>query len=166
MFGARGWGRGGGFFGGWVELAEEAEALEFGDGFVEAVLQAAFVHEEAVEDAGAGEVLDDDATEGEVAVILARIGFRWGFGEQGFLQAGEGAGGVFGVEGVEGLVHASEIPDGEVAWRDLEPGSPITLRVLKINRWRRRIALSLRSITQEAAPPVVEDAVPVLVGIV
>ena len=51
-------------------MAEEAEALEFGDGFVEAVFEAAFVHEESVEDAGVGEVLGDDAAEGEVSIRL------------------------------------------------------------------------------------------------
>jgi hypothetical protein len=34
------------------------------------VLEAAFVHEETVEDAGAGEVFDDDAAEGEVLIHL------------------------------------------------------------------------------------------------
>ena len=98
LFGAVGWCGGGGCVsGGCVQLTEEAEALEFGDGFVEAVFEAASVHEEAVEDAGVGEVFDDDAAEGEVG-----IGVRWG--TQGSLESGEGAGGVFGVEGVEGLV--------------------------------------------------------------
>jgi small subunit ribosomal protein S1 len=67
--------------------------------------------------------------------------------------------------GVEGLVHVSEISGGKVAYADLEPGSPIQVCVLEIDRWKRRIALSLRGITQEVAPPAVEDAVPVLVGI-
>jgi small subunit ribosomal protein S1 len=65
-------------------------------------------------------------------------------------------------EGVEGLVHASEIPDGEVAWRDLEPGSPITVRVLKINRWRRRIALSLRDVAEAIPSLMLEEMSPVL----
>jgi small subunit ribosomal protein S1 len=49
-------------------------------------------------------------------------------------------------EGVEGLVHASEIPDGETGSASFEPGSPITVRVLRINRWQRRIALSLKDV--------------------
>jgi small subunit ribosomal protein S1 len=51
-------------------------------------------------------------------------------------------------EGVEGLVHTSEIPDGRASRIDLGPGSPITVRVLEVNRWRRRVALSLRGVTQ------------------
>lgn len=64
-------------------------------------------------------------------------------------------------EGVEGLVHTSEIPDGD--WASLEPGSPITVRVLRVNRWRRRISLSLKGIpammplTKVEAPPVLTD---------
>jgi small subunit ribosomal protein S1 len=67
--------------------------------------------------------------------------------------------------GVEGLVHVSEIPGGKTAYADLGPGSLVAVRVLEIDRWKRRIALSLRGVTQEVASPVVEDAVPVLVGI-
>ena len=53
-------------------------------------------------------------------------------------------------EGVEGLVHVSEIPDGADSWSQMEPGSPIAVRVVKVNRWRRRIALSIRDV--EPAP--------------
>jgi small subunit ribosomal protein S1 len=49
-------------------------------------------------------------------------------------------------EGVEGLVHASEIPDGETGSASFKSGSPITVRVLRINRWQRRIALSLKDV--------------------
>jgi small subunit ribosomal protein S1 len=63
-------------------------------------------------------------------------------------------------EGVEGLVHISEIPDGNVSHTDLKPGSPITVRVLKVNRWRRRIALSLRHVTQAAPSPDARTALP------
>jgi small subunit ribosomal protein S1 len=60
-------------------------------------------------------------------------------------------------EGVEGLVHISEIPGGKTACTELEPGSSIAVRVLKINPWQRRIGLSLRGIervvpTSSAAP--------------
>jgi small subunit ribosomal protein S1 len=63
-------------------------------------------------------------------------------------------------KGVEGLVHTSEIP-GEFDWKDLESGSLLTVRVLEIDSWRRRIALSLKDI------PVTMnvEAVPVLTGI-
>ncbi len=47
-------------------------------------------------------------------------------------------------EGVEGLVRTSEMSGGEASYAELEPGSSIKVRVLEINRWRRRIALSLR----------------------
>jgi small subunit ribosomal protein S1 len=47
-------------------------------------------------------------------------------------------------EGVEGLVHVSEMPGGEDLLEDLTEGSSITVRVLKIDDDRRRIALSLR----------------------
>ena len=47
-------------------------------------------------------------------------------------------------EGIEGLIHISEMPGGDVARASLEPGAPITVRVLKIDYERRRIGLSLR----------------------
>jgi len=61
-------------------------------------------------------------------------------------------------EGVEGLVHNSEMPDGKANRLNLEPGSPIRVRVLKINHWRRRIALSLRNIIQATRSPAVNGA--------
>jgi hypothetical protein len=67
------------------------------------VFEAAFVHEESVEDAGGGEVLDDDAAEGEVGGVSG-LGTGQGLGQEGAVEAGEGAGGAFGVEGVEGFV--------------------------------------------------------------
>lgn len=51
-------------------------------------------------------------------------------------------------DGVEGLVHTSEMPGGKAAWADLKPGAPVQVRILRINRWRRRIALSLRRAKQ------------------
>ena len=47
-------------------------------------------------------------------------------------------------EGVEGLIHTSEIPGGTCA--ELQPESSITVRVLKINPWQQRIGLSLRGV--------------------
>lgn len=47
-------------------------------------------------------------------------------------------------EGVEGLVHVSEMPGGEELLKELTEGSSITVRVLRIDDDRRRIALSLR----------------------
>jgi small subunit ribosomal protein S1 len=66
-------------------------------------------------------------------------------------------------EGVEGLVHTSEIPVGDADWVSLEPGSPITVRVLNVNRWKHRIALSLKDIPammplmKIEAPPILID---------
>jgi hypothetical protein len=83
---------------GWVELAE---LLELGEGLVEAVLEAAFVHSQAVEDPGAGEVLEDGAAEGEV-VCGGIVGGSEILGAEGAGEFGEGAG-VGGEEGVEDL---------------------------------------------------------------
>jgi small subunit ribosomal protein S1 len=60
-------------------------------------------------------------------------------------------------EGVTGLVHVSEIPGGKAAHPELTPGSSIHVWVLRIDRWQRRIALSLRDVTQATPSPVVED---------
>ena len=66
-------------------------------------------------------------------------------------------------EGVEGLVHASEIPERDANWTSLEPGSPLKVRVLNVNRWKHRIALSLKDVPATAplmkveAPPVLTD---------
>lgn len=68
-------------------------------------------------------------------------------------------------EGVEGLVHTSEMPGGKAAYAELESGSPVVVRVLKIDRQRRRIALSLRGIAQAVSPSSVGDAVVSLGGI-
>jgi small subunit ribosomal protein S1 len=46
-------------------------------------------------------------------------------------------------KGIEGLIHNSEMPAEKAASADLKPGSQIKVRVLKINHWRRRIALGL-----------------------
>jgi len=53
-------------------------------------------------------------------------------------------------KGVEGLVHTSEIPQ-EVNWKELESSSPIRVRMLDIDQWRRRIALSLKGIPDTPA---------------
>ena len=61
-------------------------------------------------------------------------------------------------KGVEGLVHISEMPDQEVTHAVLEPGSPVTVSVLEIDEWQRRIALRL----DEADPVPVDEAAEVL----
>jgi small subunit ribosomal protein S1 len=88
------------------------------------------------------------------------------------LQAGQTVEGAvanvaaFGVfvdlgKGVEGLVHTSEIPR-EVDWKDLESGSPLAVRVLEIDHWRRRIALSLKNVPVTVMNV---EATPVLTGV-
>jgi len=49
-------------------------------------------------------------------------------------------------EGVEGLVHTSEIPHHLAVSSDLEMGSPVTVRVLGVDQWQRRIALRLNAL--------------------
>jgi small subunit ribosomal protein S1 len=49
-------------------------------------------------------------------------------------------------EGVEGLVHTSEMPDRGATRRDLQTGSLVTVRVLNIDEWKRRIALRLQAV--------------------
>ena len=67
-------------------------------------------------------------------------------------------------EGIEGLVHTSEIPDEKADRASLEPGSPITVRVLRINHWRRRIALSLKDVPATMSLMNVETS-PILTGV-
>jgi small subunit ribosomal protein S1 len=52
-------------------------------------------------------------------------------------------------QGVDGLVHISEMPDGAQAKASLAPGAPVQVRVLRIDPGRRRISLSLRVLAQE-----------------
>ena len=53
-------------------------------------------------------------------------------------------------EGVEGLVHTSEIPpDEEVAPEDLKPRARVAVEVLDVDQWRQRIALSLKDIAED-----------------
>ena len=68
-------------------------------------------------------------------------------------------------EGIEGLVHTSEMPGGKAAYAELEPGSPLRVRVSKIDRWRRRIALSLRSMTQASPSSGHREASPLLTSV-
>jgi small subunit ribosomal protein S1 len=63
-------------------------------------------------------------------------------------------------DGVEGLVHVSEIPGGDASCAGLESGSPVTVRVLKVDQWRRRIALSLRGVGQVGASSGLEEESP------
>jgi small subunit ribosomal protein S1 len=47
-------------------------------------------------------------------------------------------------EGVEGLVHVSEMPDGRQTKANLGPGSSVYVQVLRVDPHRHRISLSLR----------------------
>jgi small subunit ribosomal protein S1 len=49
-------------------------------------------------------------------------------------------------QGIEGLVHVSEMPARQATLVELQPGAPISVRVIEIDPDRRRIALSLRGI--------------------
>jgi small subunit ribosomal protein S1 len=49
-------------------------------------------------------------------------------------------------EGVEGLVHISEYPEGVQAAPLVQPGARVRVRVLGVDLSRRRIALSLRAV--------------------
>jgi small subunit ribosomal protein S1 len=49
-------------------------------------------------------------------------------------------------EGVEGLIHTSKMPHGKATCRNLAPGSPVIVRVLEINEWKRQIALELQGV--------------------
>jgi small subunit ribosomal protein S1 len=46
-------------------------------------------------------------------------------------------------EGVEGLVHISQVPGGEDVLRALQRGEKLLVRVLRVDPWKRRISLSL-----------------------
>jgi small subunit ribosomal protein S1 len=54
-------------------------------------------------------------------------------------------------EGVEGLIHTSEIPGGTATLSDLEPGFPVRVRVLEIDEGQHQIALSLQDIGEVQA---------------
>jgi ribosomal protein S1 len=55
-------------------------------------------------------------------------------------------------QGVEGLVHTSEMPDGKATCAGLGPDAPIKVRVLDIDGAKRRLALSLRGVPDVALP--------------
>jgi small subunit ribosomal protein S1 len=59
--------------------------------------------------------------------------------------------------GVEGLVHVSEMP-ADVNWEGLEYGSPLSVRVMEVDRWRHRISLSLKNVPETLAQPEAEVA--------
>jgi small subunit ribosomal protein S1 len=54
-------------------------------------------------------------------------------------------------EGVEGLIHTSEMPQGSSSLSDLEPGSAVRVRVLEIDDEQRQIALRLEDLDENRA---------------
>jgi small subunit ribosomal protein S1 len=54
-------------------------------------------------------------------------------------------------QGVEGLVHTSEMPDGKATCASLSRKAPVRVRVLNIDPSRRRLALSLRGVPRVAS---------------
>lgn len=56
-------------------------------------------------------------------------------------------------QGVEGLVHISEMPDGEASCASLSRKAPVRVRVLSIDSSRRRLALSLKGVSSAASAP-------------
>ena len=53
---------------------------------------------------------------------------------------------------IDGLIHTSEMPDGKATCTDLKSGAPISVRVLDVDRKRRRITLSIRDIPNSTCP--------------
>jgi small subunit ribosomal protein S1 len=56
-------------------------------------------------------------------------------------------------DGVEGLVHVSEMPDGASTFPDLEPGTPVLVAVLEVDQWEHQIALRLQEIRTADTEP-------------
>ncbi len=65
-------------------------------------------------------------------------------------------------EGVEGLVHTSEMPDGKATCARLTRKTPIRVRVLSIDPSKRRLGLSLRGVPSATSSR--EEAVDASVG--
>ena len=61
-------------------------------------------------------------------------------------------------EGVEGLVHVSEMPRGKDSLSELESGAPVNVRVLEIDEWEHHVALSLRDVDVPEGADSSEDA--------
>jgi small subunit ribosomal protein S1 len=52
-------------------------------------------------------------------------------------------------EGVDGLVHTSEMPNNGQLMEELETGTPVTVEVLDIDNWQHQIALRLIEVHEE-----------------
>lgn len=53
-------------------------------------------------------------------------------------------------DGVDGLVHTSEMPNDEQLMEELETGMPVTVEVLDIDNWQHQIALRLVEVHEPA----------------
>jgi small subunit ribosomal protein S1 len=80
-----------------------------------------------------GELEVDQVVEGEITNVVD-------FGA--FVDVGQG---------VEGLVHTSEMPDGKATCARLSRKTPVKVRVLRIEPSKRRLALSLRGVPSVAS---------------
>jgi small subunit ribosomal protein S1 len=76
-------------------------------------------------------IVSEDLSEGEI--VQGTVTHIASFGA--FVDVGEG---------VEGLVHTSEMPDAETTRASLRPGEPVSVQVLYVDDGRRRISLSMR----------------------
>ena len=56
-------------------------------------------------------------------------------------------------DGVEGLVHVSEMSDGAATFPDLEPGTPVIVAILEVDQWEHQIALRLEDISPPRTDP-------------
>jgi len=60
-------------------------------------------------------------------------------------------------DGIEGLIHLSELPQGMDPKTELHEGMELPLRILRIDSERRRLGLSLRATREPAETPAAED---------
>jgi len=63
-------------------------------------------------------------------------------------------------DGIEGLIHLSELTPGVDPKQILHEGTPLQLRILRIEPERRRLGLSLRQADELDAPPVPAELSP------
>jgi len=63
-------------------------------------------------------------------------------------------------DGIEGLIHLSELTPGVDPKQILHEGTPLQLRILRIDPERRRLGLSLRQADELDAPPVPAELSP------
>jgi len=62
-------------------------------------------------------------------------------------------------EGIEGLVHVSEMPNGEETRSSLQSGEQVWVQVLRVDDGRHRISLSMRVVDWTEPQPIEQEAV-------